>query len=140
MSAVSYIICDGHGNALGDGIQSRIVADRAAQAHADRIGQTVYLSGPDCDDEPVEPQRARPLDLGYATVSIFEDRTDPANPGWAFRATFANGREASGEVDCDAGASPGEAVSAWLEEHVGYGGRGPVMVTSTPEGARVLRW
>ena len=55
MDRTNYIICDGHSNAIADGIQSRIVADRAAQAHADRIGQTVYLSGPDCDDEPVEP-------------------------------------------------------------------------------------
>jgi hypothetical protein len=80
-------------------------------------------------------------DLGYEAVTIYEDRSDPSNPGWAYRARFSDGRgDESGEVDCDVDATPSEAVSAWCEEHLGYSGKAPLRTRSTTDGARVLEW
>jgi len=53
-----YAIDSMHGNELTTGIQSEIVARRAAQNHANRIGETVYLYevGSDGEPEAIEPE------------------------------------------------------------------------------------
>jgi hypothetical protein len=45
----TYMICDGDGNALTDGVQEH-EADRIAQNIANRRGQSVWLSPSDSDD------------------------------------------------------------------------------------------
>jgi len=63
-----YRIDTGDGNELSDGIQQRVVAERAAQERADRRGETVYLSGPDCEDEPVWPRATVTVHPGKPTT------------------------------------------------------------------------
>lgn len=43
----SYTVDDAHGNQLCAGIQNFDEAERTAQAIADRLGQSVWLFGPD---------------------------------------------------------------------------------------------
>lgn len=52
-----YRIDDIHGNEVADGIQGDDVARRAAQDAADRLGDSVYLSGPDAVSEEFSPRR-----------------------------------------------------------------------------------
>lgn len=52
-----YRIDDGDSNELSDGLSERRVWI-AARLEANRLGQTVYVSGPDEDSTPVEPDTA----------------------------------------------------------------------------------
>lgn len=62
----AYTVVTGEGGELAAGLTSESEARRAAQSHADRLGKTVYLSGPgiemgdDDEDigEAVEPSKA----------------------------------------------------------------------------------
>ena len=45
----TYMICDGHGNQLCDGLDEYNVWS-AARAHAARLGESVWVYGPDDDD------------------------------------------------------------------------------------------
>jgi len=74
---------------------------------------------------------------GYTKVTIYYDNV-PGNSGYAYRAIYGNGHLESGAVG---GANIDEALTQWLEEHVGYGGRlPPTTIKSTSDGARVLEW
>lgn len=67
MTNTYWNIDDGNGNSLTQGMQNEIVARRAAQAHANRLGRSVFLyeagSPVDGEGEPdtsIEPEEIAP--------------------------------------------------------------------------------
>jgi hypothetical protein len=49
-----YMICNGHGDQLNDGIQGHDRALRDAQARANQLQTSVWVYGPDDTDETAE--------------------------------------------------------------------------------------
>ena len=109
MTHTYYRIDTGDGGELCDGIQQRVVAERAAQEHADRLGETVYLSGPDCEDEPVSPR---------ATVTVHPGRPTthdvPGGIDHDVTVTAPRGIVIQGGITLVDGKPYGDTIDTWV--------------------------
>lgn len=68
------------------------------------------------------------IDCGYETVTIYAEQGEDGEQCWVYSASLSGGRTEADNIDCDGDAPIGEAVSAWLSEHVGYGGKTPTKI------------
>ena len=117
----NYSIEDGFGNELSAGIQSDVVARRAAQSHASRLGKTVYLyEGVGNEPEEFEPAVDHAARVARAASRI--DATELADGRWAHYAdetsrwyvvTADELEELCDYLDSDDEQVSGDAYSHW---------------------------
>ena len=83
----TYMVCDGHGNALTDGLQE-YEAESVAQSIANTLGENVWLSASDSEDmDEFEPEDGNPVGSARAALEDW-DSEDEDEIGEVFAAIY----------------------------------------------------
>ena len=83
----TYMVCDGHGNALTDGLQE-YEAESVAQLIANTLWESVWLSASDSEDmDEFEPEDGNPVGSARAALEDW-DSEDEDEIGEVFAAIY----------------------------------------------------